>query len=62
MAAHARAIRMWWLATLTAVTAAVIAVVLVLQADSGEATPPPPADSPAMAPSASTPRTSTALP
>ncbi|WP_159403675.1 hypothetical protein [Streptomyces sp. NRRL S-646] len=46
MAGHAKPIRMWWLVTLTAVTMAVIAVVLVLQADSGEATPPRPTDTP----------------
>ncbi|MEU6254248.1 hypothetical protein [Streptomyces sp. NPDC047043] len=57
MAAHAKAINMWWLATLTAVTAAVIAVVLVIQADSGEATAPAPGSSPA-----NVPKTSTALP
>ncbi|RPF33269.1 hypothetical protein [Streptomyces sp. TLI_185] len=46
MAGHAKPIRMWWLVTLTAVTMAVIAVVLVLQADSGEATSPRPTDPP----------------
>ncbi|MET7477318.1 hypothetical protein ABZT17_23535 [Streptomyces sp. NPDC005648] len=40
MAAHAKAIGIWWLATMTAVTTAVIAVVLVVQASSGEASPP----------------------
>ena len=59
MAAHARTISMWWLATMTAVTAAVIAVVLVIQADAGEATAPRPLDSPSGGPSADT---ATALP
>jgi len=51
MAEHAKPIQMWWLATLAAVTMAVIAVVLVLQADSGEATSPKPSDLPAATPS-----------
>ncbi|MFK0159813.1 hypothetical protein ACIQVL_21370 [Streptomyces sp. NPDC090499] len=42
MAAHAKAIGIWWLATMAALTTAVIAVVLVVQADSGEASPPSP--------------------
>lgn len=46
MAGHAKPIRMWWLVTLTAVTMAVIAVVLMLQAESGEATSPRPTDPP----------------
>ncbi|MEV5953163.1 hypothetical protein AB0M11_05150 [Streptomyces sp. NPDC051987] len=41
MAAHAKALGIWWLATMAALTTAVIAVVLVVQADSGEASPPP---------------------
>jgi|1186.fasta_scaffold545130_1 hypothetical protein len=62
MAAHAKAIKMWWLVTLMAVTTAVITVVLVVQADSGEATSPSPADSLAHTPMPNPPDTSTALP
>ncbi|MFD4503658.1 MULTISPECIES: hypothetical protein [Streptomyces] len=60
MAAHAKAIGIWWLATMAALTTAVIAVVLVVQADSGEASPPPP--SPLTAPSTDAPGTTSASP
>ncbi|MBW8795520.1 MAG: hypothetical protein JF597_18565 [Streptomyces sp.] len=55
MAAHAKAIGIWWLAAMAALTTAVIAVVLVVQADSGEASPPQP--SPFTAPPTGTPGT-----
>jgi len=62
MAAHAKAIGIWWLATMTAVTTAVIVVVLVVQADSGEASPPTPEISPVTAPSTNAPVPTTASP
>ncbi|MER7178340.1 hypothetical protein ABT404_02390 [Streptomyces hyaluromycini] len=60
MAAHAKAIGIWWLATMAALTTAVIAVVLVVQADSGAASPPSP--SPLTAPSTDAPGTVSASP
>ncbi|MER6083368.1 hypothetical protein [Streptomyces sp. NPDC001833] len=61
MAAHAKAIGIWWLATMAALTTAVIAVVLVVQADSGEASPPQ-QPSPLTAPPTGTAGTASATP
>ncbi|MFJ8487533.1 hypothetical protein ACIRBZ_03995 [Streptomyces sp. NPDC094038] len=60
MAAHAKAIGIWWLAAMAALTTAVIAVVLMVQADSGEASPPSP--TPLTAPPADTRPTTGAMP